>query len=103
MKTKHTEKERTNECKKVLLKQEDPYFSPVETKFGYKNKPKNNDMKPSTITSQSYNSLGKADNSMDIVETSQRCTRLKVENMGFTTRYNILVTLHKLLYLLKVT
>ena len=106
MKSKHKEKERTNECNKILWKQEDPYlspFSPVETKSGYKHKTRNKDMKPSTITSQSYNSLGKADNSMDIGETSQKCTRLKVENMGFTTRYNILVTLHKLLYLLKVT
>ena len=65
------------------MKQEDPYFSPVETKFGYKNKPKNKDMKPSTITSQSNNSLDKAENSMDIVETSLKCTRLKGENMGF--------------------
>ena len=105
-KTKHNEKEKTHEYKKVLWQQEDSYlspFSPVETKSGHKHKTRNKDMKPSTITSQSYNSLGKADNSMDIGKTSQKCTRLKVENMGFTTRYNILVTLHKLLYLLKVT
>jgi hypothetical protein len=104
MKTKHKEKERNNECKQILCKQEDQYlrhFSPIETKFGYKNKIRNRDMIPSTITSQSCNSL--AENAMDIGKTSLKCTRLKMEKMGLTARYNILVTLHKLLYLLKVT
>ena len=55
-KTKHNEKEKTHEYKIILWQQEDPYlspFSPVENKYGYKNKTKNKDLKPSTITSQS--------------------------------------------------
>jgi hypothetical protein len=60
-------------------------------------------MKPSTITSQSYNSLDNSENAMDILETSLNCTRLKVEKLGFTTRYNFLILLQNLLYLLKVT
>jgi poly-D-alanine transfer protein DltD len=102
MKSKHKEKERNNECKQILWKREDQYlspFSPIETKFTYKNKIRNKDMIPSTITS--YNSL--AENAMDIGKTSLKCTRLNVENIGFSTRYNILVTPHKLLYLHKVT
>jgi hypothetical protein len=101
VKTKHNKKENTSEYKKILWQQEDPYlspFSPVETK--YKNKTKYKDLKPSTITSQSYNCL---DNSLDIKETSPKCTRLKVGKMGFTTRYNFLIIIHKLFYLFKVT
>jgi hypothetical protein len=103
VKTKNNEKEKTHEYTKILWQQEDPYLSPfipVETKYGYKNKIRNKVRKPSTITSQSYNSL---ENSMDTKETSPKCTRLKGENMGFTTRYNFLIIIHKLLYLLKVT
>ena len=103
MKTKNKEKEKTHEHNKILWQQEDPYLSPcipVETKYGYRNKTRNKVMKPSTITSQSYNSL---DNSMDTKETSPNCTRLKVGKLGFTLRYNFLIILHKLLYLLKVT
>ena len=80
VKTKHNKKENTNEYKKILWQQEDPYlspFTPLETKYGYKNKIKNKEIKPSTITSQSYNSF---DNSIDTKETSPKCTRLKVKN-----------------------